>query len=313
MSHDVRFSVNPFTHLNGYINENRYFAFQTRQSHALKPDFLYQIPIIGRGFIEYEKIGKKVSYFSSNQEILWQKDFMSYPKPSYEGNLILLASGDNNRVFLSDLNGNWIGEKVIDGRFLSDYSFAQNNGGAILLFSGGEVVRLNEKGNRVFYKDFKKKTLSFYKSIAISPNGQFSAIHYLNEDKDFILLLDQAGDEVATLLLHKVYPHKVFMAIGNLGNLQVNLPDSIFLYEKSGKLLRHIQKKKRSDIYQLSFHTGEYFVASNVEDIYFFDNDANILKIQKGISFPVRAIPSKSSKEIFLETKNEIFQFSLFN
>jgi len=313
MAPDARFKVNPLTHLNGYLQGNSYFSFALRKSHALKPDFSYQIPILGKGFIEYEKVGKIVSYYSADREILWQKDFKSYPKPGFEGDLILLTSGDNNRVFLSDINGNLTGEKVIDGRFLSDYSFAPKNGGAVLLFSGGEIVRLDGKGRRKFSRELGGKGFSFYKSVAISPNGLYSAVHYLNGENDFISMLDDKGEVLFSIKLSSVYPHRIFMSPGTSGNALINLPDSLEVYNENGKPVFRQKKKRKTGIYQLAFHTGEFFIASNEDEIYFLDNNAKILKIQKNISFPARAIPSQTSREFFLETKNEIYEYSLIN
>ena len=125
-------------------------------------------------------------------------------------------------------------------------------------------------------------------------------------------MFDLSGKIVYSRKMSSVYPHKIFMSIGKSGNILINTPDKIEILNNSGKSIFSKQKKK-TPTYQLSFHTCDFFVATDEKEILFFDDNAKILKIVKNVSFPVRAIPSSNSKEIFLETKNEIFQYRIID
>lgn len=307
---DKRFPFSPRKTLNGYKTETEVYMFQTGKSIAIPRGLFVEISSLGRGFLTYKKIGKSISFLSGYGEKLWEKPFKSYPRISYGGELILHLSGDNNQVMISDASGNLIGAKKLDGRFISDYSFPVLSSGALILFAGGEVFRIDDKGHKVFAKTYPiKNKLLFFKSSCISPHGNFSAIHFLNGETDSFLILDKAGKEILKYLVAGIYPHKVFMAISDTGHLLINLPDKVLLLNKKGKELLNLTKPKKQGVYQLAFFSGIFFAFSNQNKLFFTDINGNIIGQKSIVEYPYRMIPSGLADVVLLESTSSIISF----
>ncbi|MCE9501951.1 MAG: hypothetical protein K8R21_15835 [Leptospira sp.] len=308
MDEDRRLKTNPKNILNGYKSGNRLFFFHENKAVQADDTAKTEIPLLGRGFLKYYKIGKTISYFSGDNELLWEKNYKSYPRPDLTGDLILLVSGDNNQVLTIDINGNPSGIRQIDGRFLTDISFSYN--GSFLIFSGGESARLDKKGNSVYSTVFEDKSiLTFNKSSALSPNGEFAAIHTLIGESDFISLLDKNGKILHKTRLEQVYPHKLYIGISDNGELLVNLPEKIILFGHNNKQIFLYEKKNREGNYQVAHSTGNFFAASADGRILILDTRGNLLKNKQVHSWPVRAIPSGETNSFFIETQSEIISF----
>lgn len=312
MSTDARYKFSPMDKLNGYKTENGVYFFRAGK-FLLDENSFSEMPLNGKGHFLYKKIGSSVLYYSNDGEILWDKPYKSYPRVSHNGELILFVSGDSNQVLVSDLNGNPTGVKQIDGRFLADISFPVLANGALLVFSGGEIVLLDGNGNIIFQKKDEptSKDFLFCKSGAVSPNGKYSLVHYLRNQKDFITLLNEKGEIISSIALENVYPHKIFMALDNEGNMSVNLPNSYFIANKKGKIVLKKEKPKREDIYQIAYNSGSFFALSVENQVLFFSGTGSLLG-KRNIVMPARMRPSGDIDTAFLETKEEIISFRLF-
>ncbi len=80
-------------------------------------------------------------------------------------------------------------------------------------FLGGEFYRVDEKGNVVLelnLSDESKSERIFYKSISVSPDGKYFAVHHSIEEKDYIRIFDEKGKEQEQINLSKMYPHKIY-------------------------------------------------------------------------------------------------------
>lgn len=310
---DPRIKINPASRLNAYKLKEGIFLLREKKYISFSSDILTEFPILGKGYVTYKKIGDKVSYFSSDGEILWEKPYKSYPKFSPQGDLALFISGDGNQILIGDINGNSIGKQQLDGRFLTDISYPVINKGALILFSGGEYYKVDHKGNLVFkYNEVEQKDLYFYKSASISPNAKFSALHFLKKERDYIILLNEKGEKVSIINLEEVYPHKLFIATSDDGITLVNSPSSIAFYSPAGKIISKISKKNREGVYQIAFFSGKIFIASFENYLYFFDSDSNLIRKKEIDSFPARILPSNDTDSFFLETAKEIISFQVF-
>ncbi len=312
MSTDGRFKLSPMEKLNGYKTKNGIYFFRAGK-FVLDENSFSEMPLNGKGHFLYKKIGQTVLYYSNDGEVLWEKPYKSYPRVSHNGELLLFVAGDGNQVLVSDLNGNPTGAKQIDGRFLSDIAFPVIANGALLVFSGGEIAVLDGKGNLVFQKkdEPNSKDFLFCKSGAISPNGKYSLIHYLRNEKDFISLLNEKGEILNSFTLENIYPHRVYMALDDEGNVALNLPDQLFIVNRKGKTVYKKQKSKREDIYQIAYTTGKFFAMSYENQVVFFSGTGSILG-KKNITMPARIRPSGDRDTAFLETSDEIISFKLF-
>ncbi|AOP33744.1 hypothetical protein A0128_07740 [Leptospira tipperaryensis] len=312
MAPDPRFQWNPEENLNGYKHENSYYTVQSSNGIALDDTRRIEYPLNAKGYLEYKKIGAEVNFYSPSGEILWTKEYRSYPRISPSGNLVLLVAGDHNQVILSDINGNETGVKKIDGRFLTDYSFAPDSKICGVLFSGGELFVLDSKGGILFKKELgSEKTPVFAKSLSLSPDGKKTAIHLLKTNKDQILVLDEKGNEDSSYELDSIYPHKVYLAISNTGEVLVSAPDKISFYDRSGKKGLEAKRTSGTGVYQTVFHNGDWFAAELNSEILFLDEKGKILKKEKiKISdFPGRFFPSGKTGSVVLETGKELFLY----
>lgn len=304
---DARISIKPKQILNGYKTGSGFYSFRTGQLFSISEENI-EYPLLGKGIFGYNKIGNSVTYYSQNGEILWKKKSNSYPIASLYGNINLLVSGDGNQVLVMDINGNLTGIKQADGRFLVDVG--QNSKEQILLFSGGEIYWLGEDGNLIKKFQAQSKNLRFYKSIALSENGGYAAVHYFENMKDWITIFHKTEKFEKKIELPKIYTHKLYMAISSQGSLLVSSPNALLLFTKEGKLI-HKTLRNSNKVYQLAFASSNFFVAEHNGKIVFLDNDGFIIKEYnpQGINF--RVIPY-SQDDFFLESEKQMILFHRF-
>ncbi|MCB1177559.1 MAG: hypothetical protein KDK36_08290 [Leptospiraceae bacterium] len=314
IANDSRYKEKPLKIANGYKVGKESFLFSLNKKAILDEDGdLTDFPVLGEGYLTYKKIGNKITYFSKRGEILWKKPFSSYPISTYKGNLTFLISGDGNQILLIDKNGNPTGEKQLDGRFFTDMSQSVSFG-SVLLFSGGEIFRLDSSGKLIYkLSNNDSKVLRFFKSITLSENGELAAVHYFENNKDYISLLDKEGKPTGLkILLPHIYPHKIFMSLNNKGKLLTNLRDAILLFDTDGKILHKTIKKKKESVYQVSFSNGEYFIAGFKDTILFLNDKGELFKKKKLGLGPWRLYPSDHPDSFFLETRDDVIYFHQF-
>ncbi|MDF3819247.1 hypothetical protein P3G55_05020 [Leptospira sp. 96542] len=305
---------NPIQTLNGYKVNGKYFSFANNRYPDIDTKYLVEFPLLSKGYLEYEKIGDEVNYYSERGELFWKKPINSYPRSGLFASPILYLSGDNNTVFLMDESGNGVGKGEINGRFLTDYQFDPNNKGAVILFSGGEIYRLDEKGNELYFLDLSKDIKnSFFKSLAMSPNGKLVSIHYSLQDKDFILILDEKGEIILTKEFPGFYPHKIYFATSNSGSILFNLPDKL-IYFDGDDFLWTKEKNKIGNVFQTVFSAQGLFAVLNESDLVFYNERGEQMRTKRmsQLELPIRMFASKSENMFYLESKNDLFQFQIF-
>ncbi|AAS70671.1 hypothetical protein GS518_10405 [Leptospira interrogans] len=312
MAPDPRFLWNPEEEINGYKYENSYYTLSSSNGVVFDDIIKIEYPLNTKGYIEYKKIGSEVNFYSPSREILWTKEYRSYPRVSPSGNLVLLIAGDHNQVLLSDINGNTTGAGKIDGRFLTDYTFASVSLITGVLFSGGELFVLDSKGAIQIKKNLgSEKNPVFAKSVSLSPDGSKIAIHLLNTNRDSVIVFGEKGEEIFSFDLDTIYPHKLNLAISNTGEILVSTPNSIEFYDVSGKKILNLKRTSNNGVYQAVYHNGNWFTAELNQEILFIDEVGKILKKEKirGSDLPVRFFPSGKNASVVLETKKELFLY----
>lgn len=301
--------------LNGYrLPNGSYFSFASGKTKEIQEPNRLEYPLLAEGFLEYEKIGDEVHFFTQSGELFWSKPINSYPRAGLFAAPVLYLAGDSNTVFLLDQSGNSAGKGEVNGRFLVDYSFDRAGNGVFVLFSGGEMYRLDATGKEIYRLDLGSSTeQQFFKSATLSPNGKSVAIHYTKNQKDFLQVLDEKGESLVVISLPKVYPHILYFALSNDLHLLLNAPDKTYFFFKD-KLIREWEKNETNQTYQVSFATKDAFLFESDGFLVFLDESGNELK-RKPISKnekPIRLFPSKTDNQFYLETKEDIFQFTVF-
>lgn len=301
---------NPFLILNGYPKSNHLYFFNS--GRILKQSaFLYELPIMGKGYIVYKQTGDEVSYFSPQNEILWKKEINSYPKVSSTGNIILFTSGDNNQIIITNGSGHDLIK--VSGRFLTDYSFSEN--GFVVLFSSGEYYYIDNNGKIIYQMEMtpeKNSSLLFSKSASVSKSGNCFAVHYLDGQADRITLYKKFKKKFS-IKLPRIYPHRINIAVSDSCQLAVNVIDRFFITDEGGRLIVEkikVSKEKMYNIFQPVGVINDTFIISNSSYVYFYDISGNLIQQMKYPEIPWRVF-SKSTNEFFFETEKEIFQMKI--
>ena len=195
-------------------------------------------PFHGNGFFRYAKIGRELSFLARNGEELWRKPYKAYPVSDPGGDLVLLLTGDNNRIDVIDPSGNPFGVRSVSGNFMTDLDFAGRRAAAALVFSTGAVTVLNEEAQAILrYTHESADQPLFVKSCALGPDARVVAIHMLDGDQDRIVVLRLNGDAgtpedysvLRRIDLNATYPHLLHFAVSPHG-LLLTAPDRTAFY-----------------------------------------------------------------------------------
>lgn len=282
-------------------------------------------PFLGSGYYIYRKVGNELSFHSGEGEMLWKKQYPSYPVSDPFGRIVLLLTGDNNRIDLIDLNGNPAGVASVSGNFLSDYNFSLNNSSVIMAFANGDIVLLGKDGNifsRIRLSEFidaKNEETLFVKSAAISPDGSFIGVHHVFRERDYVSVFkwDSKNPEKLkqdyTINLDKIYPHVLHIALGKEGSL-IATPDMTAFYSHGGKLLWKNRVRGEETVYRPVFSGMDFFV--------FMDGNYTSILSEKGKTVdnfvidenekgPFVILPSRKDSQFVIRSSSTLryFQF----
>jgi hypothetical protein len=304
--------INSFTkNTNGYKISNQICQIHTAKCTPILDDSLVDLPFLGEGFYTYKKIGSLVKYFSRDGELLWQKDFHSYPKSNANGEITLLLSGDQNQILLIDRNANPVGEGEIHGRFFVDIQMNDIDDQILILFSGGEIFKINQLGQVLLKKDLSvEKGIRFLKSGYIG-NGYF-LIHLLEDDFDQLVSFDEKGDENFRFKLSQIYPYKIFVASLDKNSTAIRLPQKILFIDGKGTQKSSIQIDEDFKIYNPIFSSGNLYYTQVGDSIQAFDRNGKLIRkisLEKGSS-PLRFLPTAQKDSFWIETQNDLILFA---
>lgn len=305
-------NASPYRALPGYQSSSgKLYLFSNKKQFQPEENEIIEIPTLGSGFLSYKKIGDKITFYSKNGEILWKKNYQSYPYSTPYGKILYLISGDGNQILIIDVNGNPVGAKQLDGRFLTDISNSSKSG-SFILFSGGEYFRLDSAG-RLVYKndDLDSGEFKFFKSSAISENGEFVAVHFVEGENDYIQLYNNKIPQYK-IKLNTVYPHKIYLSISNSGEILLNLREKIQLYSNKGEVIKTLSKSREEEVYQICFSNGEIFLASSGDKVLFLTKDGEIFSKISGSPPKQRVFLNTAEDSFYFETNNYITQLQHF-
>jgi len=219
-------SIQPFNGVTTERGDHGLLVLADR-SRELEKDEMAFAPLHGQGYFLFERTGKEIAFYSTQDELLWKKPFPAYPVTGPSGRSVFLLTGDGNRVDVLDQSGNLVGVKHIAGNFLTDYRFASRAAVSVFLFGSGGAYGLSDQGQILFkYEDSDHPR--FCKSLAISSDGTRVAIHSLKENTDTILVLRIDEGKVKKQYevdLQTIYPYSIAMAVHNWGSVIIGTSD----------------------------------------------------------------------------------------
>lgn len=239
---------------------------------------LVQVPPHAPGYFRYSQAGKEVFYHSLEGEILWQREYHSYPSASPTGEFIFMITGDGNLIEILDENGNPAPVPSIAGNILNSYEFSGKNNHACVAFSNIVRYVLNG-GERVL--DYIPETndgLVFLKSCNVSYDGLSFALHYQAGDDDHIAYVKVEYDESEDrydldmqfdVTLDEVFPHLIYMAVGET-KVIASLPKKIVLFDDNGDILDE-EPVSWNSAYRPVYSGENFYVAGKENEFLVFD------------------------------------------
>ena len=273
----------------------------------------YDIPLFGLGYLSYKKLGRDINFISTRGEVLWNKKYSSYPISDYYGKLILLLSGDSSNIEIITSNGFSLDKDQLHGVYLSDYGFATRVSVVLLVFSSGETYLIEETGKTVFKHIFKSETNNiFLKSGVLSPRAKLSAVHLFKDGRDMIFIIEKDNNEkakiVRRIVLPKIYPHLLHMAINSHG-LLIAAPDetSFFALESGDDWSQKTFCTEKCSLYRPVYADENFFAFGFDKTWHFLDSDGVSLfqtTISQELPTPWRFLPAKKPGEFALHSKD---------
>ncbi|MEQ9362994.1 MAG: hypothetical protein RIF32_02055 [Leptospirales bacterium] len=305
-------------------------------------------PFHGNGYFRYAKIGRELSFLARNGEELWRKPYKAYPVTDPSGDLVLLLTGDNNRIDIIDPSGNPFGVRSVSGNFMTDLDFAARRAAAALVFSTGALTVLNQEARTILsYNHESPDQPLFVKSCAIGPDAEVVAIHMLAGDQDRIIVLgidggDTENPEDYTVLrsidLNATYPHLLHFAVNRHG-LLLAAPDRTQFYALASGADRRIDGSKigagetpqapaegrgvdgagtgageaAAPVYRPVFADRDYFVFGQGDVAVLLDRKGlGLTRFVVGGSGPFRVLPGPVENQFALHSPEriEIYEFA---
>ncbi len=162
----------------------------------------------------YEQAGKYIEFFNIKGDRFWKIKSLEYPFLSSRSKIILLLNGDHSAIRLVDFNGNPAGTKYVSGRFCTTLVFSKNSDFSAAGFLDGNYYLFDEKGNIAHSGNTGGAMI---KSMAISQNGSFLAVHYGWGNSDHLRLIDIARKTFAEKKLLSVHHARIPLHMRNDG------------------------------------------------------------------------------------------------
>lgn len=198
--------------LNPVVTDNGVFILNGAGSLLSGLYYTDLVSVSGNGMyvLRYQKTGTAIEMTNMNEDRFWKIDSREYPHVSYNAKLILLLNGDMSRARLFDENGNKHPVEI-SGRLCTSIAFSKGTDFAALGFMDGSYYVLGSKGG-ILYKD-SVPSGNMVKTIAVSSNGSFVAVHYGNTGSDKVRIADVESKKHHTLNLADNHIAKTAMHI----------------------------------------------------------------------------------------------------
>jgi hypothetical protein len=296
-------------------NERDYFLLQSDGGISVSgtvSDGLSAFSGNGEFYVKYQKVGSDVEFYNAKGERFWKLESLEYPYLSHNGKLILLMNGDHTVIRMVDYNGNIQGG-AISGRTCTAISFSDRDDYAGFGFLDGSYYFVNHKG-RVINSGTAPQG-SLVKGVAVSGNGQYAAVHYGNNQKDCVRIINcESGDHGLAELAH-AHQVRTSLKVNDGGFCAVIDVDRILYISESGKIKLAIGiPPKRPGHSSISYFRGmyaaTYTMQTGASKLILFREDGVILFSKE---FTAEAFLDASIQRglVFIRGSDSIFCYSI--
>ncbi len=253
-------------------------------SHASVTDSLAAWSPGGRFYAAYQKVGDHVEFCGIAGERYWKIKSMEYPYLSRGAKLILLLNGDQTMVRFVDNSGNEIGDRSVSGMTCTVIAFSQRGDfGAVGFFDGsyhviaptGKVIRSGRAPRGMMVK-----------SITVSDDGSFAAIHMGDTTRDGLRIVDTASGDSGEAALKNVHTSKTSLHVNEKGRAVIQDIDAIRCFKKNGSLAYSINvPHRRPGMSSISHYSGIYASCyarvTGSGQLVLFDADGKVLLMRE--------------------------------
>jgi hypothetical protein len=266
----------------------------------------------GRFYVKYQKSGTSLELFNEKGDRFWKIESLEYPYLSRNGKLILLMNGDQSGFRAVDENGNPL-PAAISGRIATAVVFSPAGDCAGVGFFDGSYYFVSSKG--AVTGRGKTPAGTMVKSMAVSGNGRFAAVHYGNNRKDFIRVIDIGDDDYDDEELRHVHQVKTSVFAGDDGFFTIIDVDRVLYLTSSGRIRYAIAiPPKREGHSAISCRDGLYAVSYTMKN----GTSKLILYRDNGVILFSREFPSESFLDsslgndlLFLRGSDNIYCYSI--
>jgi hypothetical protein len=267
----------------------------------------------GLNYLKYQKVGTEIEFYNFRGERFWKMESLGYPYLSHNGRLIFLLNGDQTSVRFVDHNGNEIGSRTVSGRTCTALSFSDHGDCGGFGFLDGSYYVINAKGRVIDRGMTPQGTL--VKGIAVSGNGLYASVHYGNNKKDFVRVIDISSEDYGDVALNHIHPVKTSLHMTDEGYCTIIDVDRILYITSSGKVKYTINiPQKRSGHSALSYARGIYSASYTMQNassrLVLFKEDGTLLFSKE---FPTESFMDSVIKQnlVFLRGSNNLFCYSI--
>ena len=187
----------------------------------------------GQYYIRYAKVGSEIEFYSM-RERFWKQKSREYPYLSYSGQLIFLLNGDQSAARVINHNGNEIGVQTLSGRVCSVISFAERGDFGGAGFIDGSFKAVDPDGSLI--ANSVVSSGGMVKSMAISDNGRFVAVHGGDIKGDHIEIFHTEKGRAYEHSLAHTHISKTALHISNDGRLAVLDKGTLIFFDKNARL-----------------------------------------------------------------------------
>jgi hypothetical protein len=200
---------------------------------------LYSVSGNGRYYAAFDRTGSKIEFLSILGEPFWNIASREFPYLSRNGKLVLLLSSDHSSIRVMDFNGNLLGSGPLYGRFVTVIAFSKKADCAGVGFLDGGYYFIDKDGKVL--RSGRLPDNSLVKSIAISPNGRYAAVHFGNERGDGIMIMRLDSETQHLCPLKRVHLTRTALHIADSGTVSVLDHNSIHMISRRGKITASIK------------------------------------------------------------------------
>jgi hypothetical protein len=187
----------------------------------------------GEYYIRYEKTGKEVEFFNSRGERFWKLKSLEYPYLSHTGRLVFMLNGDQSGFRILDHNGNEIGIKKVSGRICTVLNFSKLGDFGCAGFLDGSFSVIAGDGSRIY--SGRTGNSAMVKSMAVSDNGRFAALHGGDTTADFIEIYDLQKQDRRFFAMPEVHETRTALSVSDEGDTLVLAKKSLIMLNRRAR------------------------------------------------------------------------------